>query len=610
MPDNETLTLQFDLEATATNFKADTATRTITGLAVPWGAVARSGGKQWRFHSGSLDWGSRPSRVKLNLNHDHDKPIGVAVNLGNRSDGLLASFKIASGPEGDRILSLAQDGILDGFSVEVDFNGRDSYEQDPSDKSINDVKSALLRGVALTHEPAFDGARVESIAAKQERETSMAVKPADIDTDDELDTNAQFRATMETAFERLAEVQAKSLEKLGETFSASIIAAVEDLGPEQVRHIPNPTPRIRFTNDPPVYQFGKLGIAGPSLVRDAYHAAFNRDEEAQDRLRRYQAQNNVIRQSLQVASAQFTQITTGNASQVIPPGYRPDLYVPELFQGRPFTDACSRGTIDNASPFTVPIFSTATGAAGAHTEGTNPTDGAMTFGTKTVSPGAFSGILNLSREIVDSANPAIDAIAFAAMREEYARDTEAVAYAMFNNATLGLGGTITAGFVPSGAQASTSTGAAAAGASGAALLAAIRAALALYPFRRFASPNRAVMSQEATSALSAGLDSTGRPLLPSVGATNTIGLGNAVTGNWMIDGLPFVPAWSISGNAAGDFDVAIFASSDVWVWESPLLTFRYEEKLGPATIQLALFGYYGVHVLRPVGLSGIRHTVT
>jgi hypothetical protein len=52
----------------------------------------------------------------------------------------------------------------------------------------------------------------------------------------------------------------------------------------------------------------------------------------------------------------------------------------------------------------------------------------------------------------------------------------------------------------------------------------------------------------------------------------------------------------------------ILNSTDAWVWESPLLQFRYEERSGPALIELAMFGYFGTHLLRPVGLSGIRIT--
>ena len=171
-------------------------------------------------------------------------------------------------------------------------------------------------------------------------------------------------------------------------------------------------------------------------------------------------------------------------------------------------------------------------------------------------------------------------------------------------ATVGVGGTITSGFVPSGAQASTTSG------QGDELIAGIRAALALYPFRRFAAPNHAHLSSEATSALASAVGSDGRPLLPSVGAQNTVGLGNAVSQGWFVDGLTFVPTWSMSGNASGDADVLLFNSADVWAWESPLLMFRFEERGGPARIDLSLFGYFATRILRPIGLAGIRHTAS
>src|SRR3546814_9585401 len=116
----------------------------------------------------------------------------------------------------------------------------------------------------------------------------------------------------------------------------------------------------------------------------------------------------------------------------IPPGYRPDLYVSELVRGRPLVNACSRGSIANATPFTVPTFTSSTGASADHVEGTNPSDGSVAFATKTVTPQAISGRLVLTREIVDSSNPAIDQIALATMRESYARQTEAKVFTLLN----------------------------------------------------------------------------------------------------------------------------------------------------------------------------------
>ena len=67
----------------------------------------------------------------------------------------------------------------------------------------------------------------------------------------------------------------------------------------------------------------------------------------------------------------------------------------------------------------------------------------------------------------------------------------------------------------------------------------------------------------------------------------------------------FQPAWVSTGVAAGDSQIHPEGIGPVGV-ESPLLTFRFEEKQGPANIELNIFGYFATHLLRPVGLSGIR----
>jgi hypothetical protein len=181
-------------------------------------------------------------------------------------------------------------------------------------------------------------------------------------------------------------------------------------------------------------------------------------------------------------------------------------------------------------------------------------------------------------------------------------------YTLLNGAS-GAGGTITAGFVPSGAQAAT-VNVGAADVNSNLLISALRNALALYPFRRFGAPTRALMGSRATTLLAGAEDTTNRPLLPSVGAMNTAGLGNAVTQGWFIDGLSHVPAWAMTGVAAGDTQVFTLNRGDAWAWESPVLSFRFEEKSGPQIIELALFGYFATHVLRPVGLSGMRITAS
>lgn len=594
--------VQFDSEEVAAAFQVNPEKRTITGLLVPWGKVAKAAGMKWKFTRGSL-WWSDETRVKLNLGHDRKVTVGAAVRLQDTALGLSGTFKVARGEEGDRALSLAQDRVLDGFSVEIEAEEGDVVRRDPTDRAINLVERIALKAAALTGYPSFDDARVEAVAfARKEDPMAEQDLKNPQEPKDEEEPTAQFEQAMTGLAERVVKSQEDFMKEFGqqtaETISAGLRAALENIGdpqgPETVR-----AARFGTLKEPAVYRFDGTG---PSLVRDAWNAGYNKDEEAEDRLRKFRAQS-VDVATLTNSLIKFAPQTTSTASQIIPPGYRPDLFVPDLFRERPLVRLASQGTIGNAAPFTVPTFTSVTTGSADHTEGTNPSDGSLAFGTKTVTPGAISGRIVLSRELVDSSNPAIDQIAFAEMQESYARQTEAKVYTLLNG-TSGAGGTITSGFVPSGSQASTTAG----GTDNQTLVKHLRQRIADYYFARFSRITGAAMGQGATQRLATAVDTAQRPLFPWVGAQNAPGQGDADEGSWIVDGIRFNPAWAMTGTAAGDSQIFLLNRRDLWVWESPLLTFRFEEKQGPANIELNIFGYFGTHLLRPVGLSGIRIT--
>src|SRR5215471_3719125 len=193
--------------------------------------------------------------------------------------------------------------------------------------------------------------------------------------------------------------------------------------------------RYAVTREEPVYRFDGTG---DSLVRDAWRSVHDKGtaggDDATDRIRKYRQQSEELSKLTGHYAVGFTPQTTGSASQIIPPGYRPDLYIPDFQKGRPLVEACAHQAIPNATPFTVPKFGSVTGATADHTEGTNPSDGSLTFINTTVTPQAISGRLTLSRELVDSSNPAIDTIALYEMRESYNRQTEGKVYTMLNGA--------------------------------------------------------------------------------------------------------------------------------------------------------------------------------
>lgn len=593
----------FELGGDEVNFAVNAEKRTIAGVVVPWDAIATdsAGTAQWRFQKGSLYWNDT-SRVKLNLYHDRDRTVAYATHLQNIPAGLYGKFKIARGEEGDRALSLAEDGVLDGFSIEPRFDAG-GWEYDAADRSVRNVTRARLVMVGLVPVPAFDGAYVESIAAQAPKEEVMG----DQDQKDEEATPQldQALTSLTERIDALAAAQTEAAAQLGDAVSAGFRTALEAMPKPQDGPEPVNAARFSTLKEPSVYTFG--GDAGHfSLVRDAWNAIESKGtpegDEALERIRKFRQQSEEMTTVLS-SHLRFAPQTTTTASQIIPPGYRPDLYVTELTKGRPMINNASRGTISDATPFTVPTFTSSTTASADHVEGTNPSDGSIALGLRTVTPQGISGRMVVTRELVDSSNPAIDQIAFSTMRESYARQTETKLYTLLNG-TSGAGGTITTDNVPSGAQASTT----AKGTDNQTLVAHIRERLAKYPFQRFLFPTTATMGQAASVLLATALDTTKRPLFPWTGGMNAPGAANVATGGYQVDSLQFQPAWANTGVAASDSQILIWNQADVWVWESPLLTFRYDEKQGPANIELNIFGYFATHLLRPVGLSGIRIT--
>lgn len=621
----ELLTLSLELDDdNVWQFTVNAQRRTISGLIMPWGVAAfdSSGHGRWRFQQGSLDW-TDVSRVKLLRDHDITQPVGKALALDDRPDGLYGVFQVARGAKGDEVLSMAEDGILDGFSAGPLIQP-DGWQSDPRDRATRlvNVSGGLLKETTITAMPAYDDARVLHVAAMlrpaPDKDGSMAEKDdknksdgggegTTITLESPQAAMEHFQAELDKRFEQLTEglgkafqdVSGKMLETHEKVIGDALAASYARLeGPGAVEDQQFAAARLKVVSEPPVYRFDS-DPRGASMVRDFWRANTERDHDAVERLRKFQEQQRDMVSLLQRMSPQARatfDVTTGNASQVIPPGYRPDLFVNELRRNRPIVSKMSRGTITDATPFTVPRFVSSTGASADHVEGVNPTEGSMTLDALTVSPGAVSGRFDLTREIVDASNPAIDAIALATMRESYNRQTEQKAYAELNiNANVGVKTDVDL----SNLQAFTA-------ADQAGVVKALRNLLARYPFTRFQSPTGAVMGQLVTVAMSDAVDSTGRPLLASVGATNAVGVGNALDQGWFVDGLAFTPAWAFTENV-GDEAALIVNSTDVWAWESPLLTFRFEEKQGPAVIELALFAYFATKVLRPAGIFSLRY---
>ena len=176
---------------------ADSESRTITGQIVAFDVVANASTGKVLFQSGSIE----PASVKLNLEHDSARPIGRSIDMKKHKDGMEATFKISQTSAGNDALVEAMDGLRDGVSVEAEAT-EFAYNED----GTMVVSAAQLVGVALTHNPAFDAARVERVAATEgDEDSAPTTEDADAQPTTEGDeventvTNADTVETVEAA---------------------------------------------------------------------------------------------------------------------------------------------------------------------------------------------------------------------------------------------------------------------------------------------------------------------------------------------------------------------------------------------------------------------------
>lgn len=144
-----------DVEAAA----GETPTRTISGIAVPYGVSATvSDGTQVQFAPGSLPVDDKAP--KLLMYHDSSRPVGLVTSRTETPQGMLFTAKIADTAAGNEALQLAKEGVLDNVSVGVDV--LTSSRQDDGTMVIT---SAVMRELSLVPIPAFSGATITDVAA-------------------------------------------------------------------------------------------------------------------------------------------------------------------------------------------------------------------------------------------------------------------------------------------------------------------------------------------------------------------------------------------------------------------------------------------------------------
>lgn len=620
------------IDAPTEDFSVSADRRIIEGLIVPYGQSANG----FRFERGSITW-TDVSRVKLLLSHDTGRAIGVATELSDTARGIRGRFKVARGPEGDRALQLAEDGVLDGLSVGVDFVFENDTVPDTKFKMGRLVQRGTLMETSLTPMPAYSDARVTRVAASRNGGTTMHCATCGYEHAPSVacqtqqqqqpqqqqqlqgatfaqqapggqgqgatqqgapatyppagapapgfqfaNANPQSAAVMAWTPEQwTAATEADPLNGAGVTHALmgyntpaaqqvmAAAASIFQAGPTVV----NPTTRP-VVKEPDPYRFdrkGNLARGSHEFSTDVFAAPT--DTAAKERVETF------IR-------AQFN-IATTDVNELNPTTNRPEMYVDQRSFQYPIWEAVSKGTLDSVTPFTFPKFSSASGLVANHTEGAEPTTGTFVTTNATVTPTPVSGKVTINRETWDQGgNPQISGLLWNQMTKGWYEALEAYAVSILDAAT------------PTGITLTTA-------AADDALIDELVNALALLNFVRGGfSMDSAFTQVDLYKKLVAAEDSTGRPLLPPLGPTNTVGTARGRWSGLDVNGVAFLPAWALAATGVVAASSYLFDRMSVWAWASAPQRLQFEYQV--ATIDIGLWGYKAGII---TDITGVREII-
>lgn len=141
---------------------ADPAVRSITGTLLLYDTPVELGawGEVFEIAPGAVA-GTRPSGVKMLVQHDHDRPVGVAARLSDSDRDLRVTFRVAPTPAGDLALVEAAEGVRDGLSMGAYVVDSDTVRK--HGRTVERVTRLDLYEGSLVTFPAFDAARVTEV---------------------------------------------------------------------------------------------------------------------------------------------------------------------------------------------------------------------------------------------------------------------------------------------------------------------------------------------------------------------------------------------------------------------------------------------------------------
>lgn len=631
--------------------RVDTQRRTITGLALPYNAIAEKFGVRYRFRPGSLEYDA-DNLQRLKHLQDHVTPVGFHTDVKDTAAGPVVTLSVLDGPEGspvkaarDQLLYDAEHGLYDGLSVGVYFDmdpaGGDVEWNDKD--QVLDVLRATWQETSTTPLPAFTDARVTKVAASMNGGFPMFCQHCG---QPHAPGVACHVARQQAAAAAAQQQYAAQLSGVGIYPPATpVVPAAAGLAPQQYDALQQPPAApAQQPAQPPAPQQGQFAAQLPVRATEAelnaalstlaasiapqqqpetrpvvdptrqtfagaqvteaepYRLVFDARGMMQMRpgthdfsrdLHAFWANGDMAAHDRALSWVQrHFDIVTTNVDELNPTRQRPEMYVDQRTYRYPMWEAINKGSLTDITPFTFPKFNSASGLVGNHTEGVEPTSGALTTTSQTVTPSAISGKAKISREVWDQGgNPQISTLIWNQMVKGWFEALEAAAVALLDAASPTSLGTLTAGNADTGQTLSTQ----------------VEDGMAKLQFVRGGfSMTDAFAQADLYTALRGAKDDAGRPLYPVIGPSNANGTTQSRFGAIDIGGVLFYPAWALA--AAGQTAAAssyLFDREDVHGWASApqRLTMDNAEV---ANVYLGIWGYKATAIS---DINGVREII-
>ena len=556
--------LEFSANVTA----ADAQRRIISGKIVPFGTPGNTSAGSVIFERGSIQV-PNVSKIKLLAQHEQTASgvIGRAQSIHEAEDGMYATFKVSASRDGENFLIKAAEGLLDGLSVGVEVIA----SKERKDGTLV-VTASRLNEVSLVETPAFDAARVSSVAAQAGEDADDAAEAALEDMEDEQiqkisDAVEALKVIQETekALEE-SETQTESEASVSEnTAAATTEAAAAEASPK----INAAAPYTAATTAP------RHGITSMGRYIEHKVRAASGDHDS----------------AAWIAAAEDPKAVQAAADSIgtTNPAFNPIQYLKEFVSntnfGAPARDAISRGVLPTSGmTFQVPSLITPTNDAptvAQTSEAGTPANQGMTSQYLTGTVSKFAGQQTITLELLERSNPVFFDELSKQMELAYLKSIDA-----FILAGLAAQGTL-------GTKNYTGDSA------GIIDFVSTESALAYQGTSMFAKNYLAGVGQWTT--LMGAVDTTGRPIYNAVSPWNAAGEANPTSIKGNVLGLDlYVDYQAVSTTAADNSAFVIVPEAATW-YESPTSYFSVNN-VSNMEVQMAIYGYGSLLVKQPKGI--------